>query len=159
MSVLKLRVVLIGLIATITMDTLSVTALKTGWIAFLPPRLTGRWFASIARGQVIHDDIAQAPPVSYEIAIAVPIHYAIGITLGFLYVFATAVAGVSDRNPICAISFALCTTLLPWLFMFSAMGYGYFGVHGPGGNRLFISSLVTHCFYGVGLWLAASVLG
>ena len=42
MTVLNMRSVLIGMVATITMDALSFTALKLGLIAFLPPRLTGR---------------------------------------------------------------------------------------------------------------------
>ena len=41
---------------------------------------------------------------------------------------------------------------------FSAMGYGWFGAHGPPRTRLFLSSLVTHVFYGAGLWLGASIL-
>ena len=57
MSLFSWRNVVIGILATISMDVLSVTALKLGWIAFLPPRLTGRWFASMARGQFVHSDI------------------------------------------------------------------------------------------------------
>jgi len=70
-----------------------------------------------------------------------------------------AVHGLSPRNLITALSFALCTNLLPWLLMFPAMGYGWFGTHGPPGTRLFLSSLVTRCFYGVGLWIGGLILG
>jgi hypothetical protein len=140
------------------MDLLSITALKLGWIAFLPPRLTGRWFASVARGRFLHNDIGQTPPINHEVAVAVPMHYAIGIALALLYVLASSALGYSPRNPLAALGFALCSTLLPWLLMFPAMGYGWFGTHGPPGTRLFVSSLVTHCFYGVGLWLGASIV-
>jgi hypothetical protein len=58
---------------------------------------------------------------------------------------------------ILALGFALCTNLLPWLLMFPAMGYGWFGAQGPPGTRLFVSSLVTHFFYGLGLWLGVSI--
>ena len=48
-SIFTLRSVFIGIFATIAMDVLSVAALKLGFIAFLPPLLTGaglhRWRA------------------------------------------------------------------------------------------------------------------
>jgi hypothetical protein len=158
MSSLNWRSVVVGILATITMDIFSFTALKLGWIAFLPPRLTGRWFASIARGQFLHADIAQAPPINHEMAVAAPMHYLVGITLALLYLLASSVLGFSSRNLIAALGFALCSTLLPWLLMFPAMGYGWFGTHGPQGTRLFMSSLVTHSFYGIGLWFGSSML-
>jgi len=149
---------LTGILATITMDVLSFTALKLGLIAFLPPRLTGRWFASMARGQFMHSDIAQTPPINHEMAVSVPTHYMIGITLALLYLLTSSALGVGPHNLGAAVGFALSTTLLPWLLMFPAMGYGWFGTHGPPGTRLFMSSIVTHCFYGVGLWFGASML-
>jgi len=158
MSVLHLRGVLLGIVATITMDILSVTALRSGLIAFLPPRLTGRWFASMAHGQFLHHDIAQVPAINHEMAVAVPMHYAIGITLALVYLLASSALGFSPRNPVAALAFALCTNVLPWLLMFPAMGYGWFGAHGPAGTQLFRGSLATHTFYGVGLWLGAWLL-
>jgi len=158
MSIFSMRSVLIGILATISMDVLSVTALKLGWIVFLPPRLTGRWFASVARGQFLHSDIGRVPPINYEMAIAVPMHYAIGITLTLLYLLLISALRFSPRNLIAALAFALCTNLRPWLLMFPAMGYGWFGTHGPPGTRLFFSSLVTHSFYGVGLWIGVLIL-
>jgi hypothetical protein len=158
MSLLNWRSVVVGILATITMDVFSITALKLGWIAFLPPRLTGRWFASMARGQFLHTDIAQAPPIHHEMAVAAPMHYLVGITLALLYLLTTSALGFSSRNLVIALGFALCSTLLPWLLMFPAMGYGWFGAHGPQGTRLFMSSLVTHSFYGIGLWFGSSML-
>lgn len=159
MSVLNLRSVFIGILATVTMDILSDGAYKLRLIAPLSPRLTGRWFASVARGQPIHSDIGRESPLNRELAIAAPVHYAIGVTLALVYVLAISAFGLSPRNPITALGFALCTNLLPSLLMFLAMGYGWFGAHGPAGTRLFLSSIVTHWFYGVGLWLGASILG
>jgi len=158
MSIFNLRNVLLGIIATVTMDVLSVAAIKLRLIALLPPHLIGRWFASVARGQVLHGDIAQVSPIQHEMAVAVPVHYAIGVTLALTYLLACSTLGLSPRSPVTALVFALCTNLLPWLLMFPAMGYGWFGAHGPTGTRLFASSFLTHCFYGLGLWLGASLL-
>jgi len=158
MSIFNLRNVLLGIIATVTMDVLSVAAIKLRLIAPLPPHLIGRWFASVARGQVLHGDIAQVSPIQHEMAVAVPVHYAIGVTFALTYLLACSTLGLSPRSPVTALVFALCTNLLPWLLKFPAMGYGWFGAHGPTGTRLFASSFLTHCFYGLGLWLGASLL-
>ena len=158
MSNLNMRLVLIGIIATLTMDVLSGAAIKLQLISPLPPRLIGRWFASVARGQPLHHDIGQVTPVNYEMAIALPMHYAIGVTLALAYWLLTSALGLSPRNPFTALSFGLTTNALPWLVMFPAMGYGWFGAQGPPGTRLFVSSLINHCFYGLGLWFGASLL-
>jgi hypothetical protein len=63
MSVLNLRNVSIGILATGTMDILSGGAYKVQLIAPLSPRLIGRWFALVARGQPFQSDIGQLPPV------------------------------------------------------------------------------------------------
>src|SRR5215469_3517367 len=158
MSIFNLRNVLLGIIATITMDVLSAAAIKLRLIAPLPPHLIGRWFGSVARGEVLHSDIGQVSSIQHEMAIAVPVHYAIGVTLALMYLLACSTFELSPGTPVTAVGFALCTNLLPWLLMFPAMGYRWFGAHGPTGTRLFASSFLTHCFYGFGLWLGTSLL-
>jgi len=150
--------VLIGLIATISMDVLTVIAIRLGAIAPLTPNLVGRWFASVLSGHPIQADIAHTAPQRYEMALAIPGHYAIGITLACVYLWITTQLAWPARRADVALGFALSTNSLPWLLMFPAMGYGLFGLHGPAGTRLFTSSLVSHAFYGVGLWVAARVV-
>lgn len=155
---LGFRGVLIGLLATLRLDVLTVGAVKLHLIAPLPPNLVGRWFASVAQARPFHADIARSAPVGGELAIAFPVHYAIGVTLALLYLLTTSQLGLSPRELAPAMAFGLATSLLPWLLMFPSMGYGFFGAHGPAGTRLFPSSLLTHAFYGVGLWLGSSIL-
>lgn len=150
--------VLVGIIATLTMDILTVGASKLRLIAPLAPNLMGRWFGYVVRRQPLQTDIARAAPIRREMAIALPVHYAIGTTLALVYLFVSISLGLNPRSPITALVFSLCTNILPWLLMFPAMGYGFFGAKGPPGTRLFLSSFVSHAFYGVGLWLGASVV-
>jgi hypothetical protein len=159
MFIFSLRNVIIGIVATVIMDVLSAVSYKLRLIAPLSPRLIGRWFASVGRGQLFHKDIGQTAAINHERAIAIPVHYAIGVTLTLIYLFTCASLGLSSRNPITAVVFAVCTNIFPWLVMFPSMGFGWFGRHGPPGTRLFVSSLVSHVFYGFGLWLGASLLG
>jgi len=42
--------------------------------------------------------------------------------------------------------------------MFPAMGYGFFGAYGPDGTRPFVSSLASHAFFGLGIWIALRVM-
>jgi hypothetical protein len=151
------RVLAPGAVSTFAMDLLTGVAIGLKVITPLPPNLVGRWFASVARAQPFHADIARASPVSHEMLIALPVHYAIGITLTTLFVGATDKMGWS-RTPGIALVFGLCTCALPWLLMFPAMGYGLFGSNGPEGTRLFLSSLVSHAFFGLGLWIAVHAL-
>lgn len=153
MMVTLLRALALGIVSTLSMDLLTGVAIGLKLIAPLPPNLVGRWFASVARAQPFHADIARASPVSHEMLIALPVHYAIGITLTTLFVGATGKMGWS-RTPGIALVFGLCTCALPWFLMFPAMGYGLFGSNGPEGTRLFLSSLVSHAFFGLGLWIA-----
>jgi hypothetical protein len=150
--------VLAGVIATVTMDCLSALFHRLGLTAPLAPNLIGRWFASLLRLRPFHPDIAQSPAVTDEMAIALAGHYAIGITLACLYIWVTARLGQRPWQLRCALGFGVWTNALPWLIMFPAMGYGFFGVHGPSGSRLFLSSLYSHASYGLGLWLAMRVI-
>ena len=149
----ELRWVLVGVVATLSMDALTGLATRLGAIAPLSPALVGRWFASVARGRPVHADIAAAPRLSFELPLALGGHYAIGITLACVFLWITARVGLPRRALPVGLGFGLSSNALPWLLMFPAMGYGFFGLHGPEGTHLLASSLAAHAFYGFGLWL------
>lgn len=153
------RTVAAGAIATLSMDLLSALAYWLRLSAPLPPYLIGRWFAYVAKAKLFHADIANVPAVPHEIAIAVPVHYAIGVALTTCFVRALSYGGQSPRNLPFALAFGVSTNLLPWLVMFPSMGYGFFGSHGPAGTRLFLSSLMSHAIFGLGLWLGVMAAG
>jgi hypothetical protein len=148
------HVLLAGVIATMSMDVLTAIAIQLRVIAPLSPNLVGRWFASVARAHPFHEDIARATPGSHELALAVAGHYAIGMFLTALFVLVAHHIGWQAKTLSPPLAFGVCTSVFPWLVMFPAMGYGIFGAHGPAGTRLFISSLVSHIFFGLGLWIA-----
>lgn len=153
------RVLLLGVVATVVMDLLSTVARAARLVTPLPPVLLGRWVASMIRGHVRHATIEQAAPVGHELVIALLAHYAVGVVFALLYLFAMSLLGVSSRGAGAAMTFGLATCVFPWLLMFPAMGFGLFGVRGPPGTQLFLSSLVSHAAYGAGIWLGARVSG
>ena len=148
------QVLLAGVIATASMDVLSAIAIQLRLIAPLSPNVIGRWFASVARAHPLHEDIARTAPRNHELAMVLPTHYAIGMFLTALFVLTANRIGWPVRSVWLALAFGLCTNVFPWLLMFPAMGYGFFGSHGPEGTRLFVSSLVSHFLFGLGIWLA-----
>ena len=147
---------MIGVFSTLLMDLMTGVATRLRLLAPLSPNLVGRWFASVARAQPFHADIARSAPVNHELLVALPVHYAIGIVLATLFVWGTGEIGW-PRSLGIALAFGLCTNVLPWLLMFPAMGYGLFGTHGPDGTRLFVSSLMSHAFFGLGLWITGRI--
>lgn len=153
------RVLLLGVVATAVMDILVTLARMAHVVTPLPPTLLGRWVASISRGHVRHASIEQAAPVGHELVIALLAHYAVGVVFALLYLLATSRLDMSPRSAGAAITFGLATCVFPWLLMFPAMGFGLFGVRGPPGTPLFLSSLVGHAAYGAGIWLGARVPG
>ena len=152
------QVLLAGVIATVSMDVLTAIAIRLRLIAPLTPYVIGRWFASVARARPFHEDIARSTPRSHELAIALPVHYAIGLFLTALFVLMANRIGWEARSLPPALAFGVCTSVFPWLLMFPAMGYGFFGAHGPEGTRLFVSSLVSHVFFGLGIWIAVRTM-
>jgi hypothetical protein len=159
MPVTVLQALAVGALSTLSMDVLTGLALRLGMVAPLTPELVGRWFVSVARVRPIHVDIARSPAVHHEFAIALPIHYAIGLFLTSFYLWTTYQLHVSPRNVALALTFGLLTNALPWMVMFPAMGYGFFGLHGPAGTRLFASSLLSHAFFGLGIWIGVRATG
>src|SRR5262249_25525777 len=141
-----LRWILVGVLATLTMDVGSTLIRKTGFTAGLTPNLVGRWFGSLAHGELGHHTIAETPPVAGEVPLALVTHCLIGISLalslwGLLGVFSLA------PSPFVAIVFGTSTSFLAWLWMLPSMGFGLFGLTGPPEMLLFRTSLVNHVVF------------
>jgi Protein of unknown function (DUF2938) len=153
------RILLIGVIATLTMDILGAILRRAHWVMSVPPALIGRWVAAVARGQPFQANIQNATPVRHEVAIALLTHYVVGITFATVYLSVTMRLGVSPRSAVAAVTFGLATCVFPWLLMFPAMGFGLFGSRGPADTQIFLSSLTGHAAFGIGIWLGARVSG
>ena len=47
--------------------------------------------------------------------------------------------------------FGAATSLLPWLLLLPAFGWGWFGRRGPRGSNALLASTVSHIPYGLGV--------
>jgi hypothetical protein len=152
------RGALMGVAGSALMDAWSLALRRGLGITTLDYALLGRWIGHMARGRFRHERIAAAAPVRRERALGWAAHYAIGVTFAFLLL---AIVGRDwARTPTIwpAMAIGIGTILAPWLVMQPAMGAGIAGSRtaNPAATRL--RNLGTHTMYGLGLFLAASVL-
>jgi hypothetical protein len=119
----------------------------------------GRWVAGLLQGRLRHANIEQATPVGRELGIALLTHYGVGCAFAASYLYAAARLGVLPTDAVPAVLFGLATSVFPWLLMFPAMGFGFLGARGPIGTQLFLSSLMSHTAFGIGICLGARAAG
>jgi hypothetical protein len=153
-SRLLLRALAAGIGGTLTMDVTGAIGRRLGLLHGAPLDAMRRWFGLLVRGRPFTHGIETVPAdVALPIPAALLMHYCIGISIAVTFVL---LMRVTRRRPgfAGAVAFGVLSNVLPWLFMFPAMGYGFFGQHGPPEYLLFRTSLANHLGYGVGLGLA-----
>lgn len=153
-----MRIVFIGIGATLVMDFWALAARSLFGIATLDYRLVGRWIGHFGRGRFAHEAIAQSEPVNGEKWLGWAAHYAIG--LAFAWLFALLVVPDWFANPTSevAIMFGLATVLVPWLIMQPAFGFGVAAANTPDPLSARLRNLATHAVFGLGLYLSALLL-
>ena len=134
MSVLGLRSVFPGILATITVDVLTAAAYKSRFIAPLSPHVISRWLRLSLGGSCSMVMFSRCRRSITKWLSAASMHYTVGATLALVYLLACSALGLGASNPLSAFGFALCTKLLLWLLMFPAMGCGWFGARGSAGT-------------------------
>jgi hypothetical protein len=151
--------VIVGILATLTMDAVAVIALQFGIGGRGPrrsgPDLIGRWIGYLLQGKFRHTDILQTPPLRGELLLGFAAHYSIGIVLVLVYLSLLALAHATP-TALSAILYGTATTVLPWFLMFPSQGMGWLGWDAPGDARLARASLFNHIVFGLGiaLWMA-----
>jgi hypothetical protein len=149
-----IRVVLIGLGATVVMD-LWLLLLRLLHVPTLDFALVGRWVGHLARGRWKHAAIAKAVPVKGELAWGWLMHYASGVAFAGLLVLIQGIDWARSPTLLPALLVGTGTVLVPMLVMQPAMGAGIAAAKTPTPWRNRARSLMTHAVFGVGLYLAA----
>jgi len=150
---------IVGILATVTMDVVAMMALRLGIAGRGPrrtgPDLIGRWVGYLLRGKFRHTDILETPPLRGELALGLVAHYLIGIVLTLVYVGLSVVAHATP-TALSAILYGTATTVFPWFLMFPSQAMGWLGRDAPGNAHLARVSLFNHIIFGLGiaLWVA-----
>lgn len=147
---------LAGLVGSVGMDLISPLAERMGYRTGVTIPLIGRWFIGLWHGEIGHADISRTPPRPYESLTGWLFHYLIGggaVALLFLPLLWLCDYAALPLGPLPWFAFGLFTSLLPWLLLMPAFGWGLFGRRAPEGARPLIASPLNHLGYGLGLWL------
>ena len=150
---------IVGILATVTMDVVAVIALRLRIAGRGPrrtgPDLIGRWIGYLLRGKFRHTDMLHTPPLRGELVLGLAAHYLIGIALTLVYLGLLAVAHATP-TALSAILYGTATTVLPWFLMFPSQGMGWLRRDTPGDAHLARVSLFNHIIFGLGiaLWVA-----
>lgn len=151
-----LRVLLVGIGATIIMDVWVAIQKRVLRMSALDYALVGRWIGHMPQGRFRHASIVAAPPVRGERMLGWLVHYAVGVAFAAVLV----VVWGSDwvRNPSIgpALTTGLASVAAPFLVMQPALGFGIAASRTPKPNVARLRSVVTHLSFGFGLFLAGS---
>ncbi|WP_300301244.1 DUF2938 domain-containing protein [Ferrovibrio sp.] len=155
MSEVMVRIVVVGVGATLAMDLWGLILRRVYGVAGLDYRMVGRWLGHLPRGQLRHAGIGKAAPVPAEAVIGWMAHYAIGISFaaGLVAVFGAGWLAAPTLAP--ALLTGLVTVAAPFLVMQPAFGMGIAASRTPDPTASRLRSLITHLVFGTGLFIAA----
>lgn len=149
-----------GGVGAALMDLTETLAVRLGSTSGVRVALVGRWALGLLRGQWAHADIARSPARPGEVAAGWAFRYLIGGgAVALLYAAGAHAAGISTPGGQVAggLLFGAATSLLPWLVLLPAFGWGRFGRSGPRGSNAILASLVAHLPYGLGVGLVMAL--
>lgn len=150
------EMILMGIVATLFMDLLSILLGKAKIIhQLIEPQAVGRWTLYILRGKFIHEDIRKTPALNNEKTVALISHYLIGIALAGIYLLIEMVVPAVRQHLWMPLIFGTATVLLPWLWLYPSIGLGIVASKARRQSPYIITSLVNHTNFGLGfvVWI------
>jgi hypothetical protein len=147
--------VVIGIGATAVMDIWALVQWRVFGARPLDYAMVGRWIGHLARGRIRHDNIAAAPPIAGERVIGWTAHYATGVAFAALLLGIWGLNWARDPSLGPPLIVALATTAAPFLVLQPALGAGIAASRTPRPNISRIRSIVTHLWFGLGLYITA----
>ena len=136
------------------MDITEALAARIGLTSGVNVALVGRWALGLTRGQWAHADIARSPVQPGEVRAGWAFHFLVGGG-GVALMYAAFVRTIELMRPTDhlwgGLLFGAATSLLPWLVLLPAFGWGWFGCRGPRGSNALLASTVSHIPYGLGV--------
>ena len=104
-------------------------------------------------GRWTHPNIVESAHMKMEAAAGTSFHYFTGATVALTYPLFFLIVGdpMPQNNLVPGLIWGMATTLLPWLLMFPAFGWGWLGLRAPDSVRPLLSPAVEHLLYGFGL--------
>lgn len=149
-----------GIVGAVLMDITETLAARLGLSSGVSVALLGRWALGLLRGQWAHADIVRSPARPGEIPTGWVFHFLVGGGgVALLYAAFVHVAGLHVPTHLLwgGLVFGAATSLLPWMLLLPAFGWGWFGRRGPRGSNALLASTVSHIPYGLGVGVAMAL--
>lgn len=143
-----------GIVGAILMDITETLAARAGLTSGVNVALVGRWALGLLRGQWSHADISRSPERRGEVPAGWAFHLFIGgggVALAYAVVLHATGWTLPAHRLWGGVAFGAATSLLPWLLLLPAFGWGWFGRRGPRGTHALLASTVSHLPYGIGV--------
>jgi hypothetical protein len=143
-----------GIVGAVLMDITETIAARVGVTSGVSVALVGRWALGLLRGQWAHADIARSPARLGEVRMGWAFHLLVGgggVALLYAALLQAAGWALPAQRLWGGVAFGAVTSLLPWLLLLPAFGWGWFGRRGPPGSNALLASTVSHLPYGLGL--------
>jgi hypothetical protein len=143
-----------GIVGAVLMDIAETALARVGIRSGVNVALVGRWFLGLTRGRLAHADILTAPSLPREADLGWAFHFLIGgggVALIYPAVLLTLGLPAPAHPILGGLLFGLATSLLPWLVLLPAFGWGWFGRRGPRGANARLASPLSHIPYGLGV--------
>jgi hypothetical protein len=152
---LIVRVLMLGVGATLLMDLWALGRRRLFGITSLDYALVGRWLGHMRRGRIHHVAIAKAQPVQAERLLGWFCHYLIGVTFVSVFVVLVGAHWLDSPTLLPALLLGFASVAAPFLLMQPAFGMGVAASRMPNPWRVRFRSLLSHLVFGVGVYLAA----
>ena len=143
-----------GMVGAVLMDVTETYAARAGIRSGVNIALVGRWFLALLRGQLAHADIRDSRPHPHEVKAGWAFHFLVGgggVALSYPLAFLASSSPLPTNHLLGGLWFGLATSLLPWLILLPAFGWGVFGRRGPPGSNALLASTLSHIPYGLGV--------
>jgi hypothetical protein len=143
-----------GIVGAVLMDITETIAARSGLTSGVSIALVGRWALGLLRGQLAHANIARSPARPGEVRMGWAFHFLVGGgAVALLYAAVLHATGwpLPAQRLWGGVAFGAVTSLLPWLVLLPAFGWGWFGRRGPRGSDALLASTVSHLPYGLGV--------
>jgi len=153
-----LRIIIIGLGATLCMDIWAFVLKRFFRTPSLDYSLVGRWLLSMFDGQFRHQKITATPTFSGEKIVGWAAHYIIGVIFATLPLFISGTGWLSTPELVTALLSGLLSLTAPFLIMQPALGFGIAASKVPNPAKARVLSVCAHTIFGMGLFITAKAL-
>lgn len=108
----------------------------------------------------MHDDIRKSPSLEHESSAGWIVHYVTGggVALTYAVLYLASGAVLPGSHLLSGVLWGLATAVFPWVILYPAFGWGFFGSRAPEGTGPLLSPALSHSLYGLGLGIVLSLV-